>query len=212
MPSFIRKSPVEFRNTEKANKKVVKLMKESNKSTGIMGTPKADADGFKKVVDMLETVETNLETYVQSVVTEINNAMSNIFTRVIATFDFKNKLVALNKLIQSSKFSLDKIPLDEVQTIKNYIDSYTGYLQYLQQLVGDPYATDIRDEIQQVIQYIDKIIQSLQLKVMVYDSGVVQPVIMQGGCMACQYNLDEPLSKSDMYQTKKYLFPQYNQL
>jgi len=209
MPTFIRKEPFELGNTARANKKVRKLLLESNKSSGIMGTPVADADSFKKATDMLETVETNIETYIQDVIANLNGPTQY----AVSTEAFRNKIVTLRKLVYSPKFSLNLIPLDDVQKLRNYLQSYQNFSGNLVDILEDNpgVADDLLEDINFVYEYMKDIIKYLKIRIDIYDSGVTQPVTMKGGC-CLQYDLGQPLRNSSMYQTQRYLFPEYNKL
>ena len=223
MPVFRQgANPKELRSFYNSQKKIAKQELANSKATGIIGTPIGDANSFNKLLSQIENVENQLEGYIPTLIKLVESP-----ERVSAgnPADLFGALNVLSKTI--SKITLKALPLSDIQILKDYKDSLNSYMdnieQFRNQIIqmqnafrragpGAPNPDSFNKtevDLESIRQKLSVIIQSIDAQISIYNSGVAQPVALVGGC-SCQYNLDEPLSKSDMYQTQKYVLPQFN--
>ena len=202
----------ELKDFYNSQKRIAAYSLKSDKLSGIIGTPKADSEGYDKVINLLEEIETQIPVYLISA----NYAYDNDFT-VDATNNTKilNLLGKTNKTIGKPSFTLKSLPLDDIQKMRDYMDTLgtqSDELNLIRQNIDDRVNLPVADpqhfdedliratdtEILERYRKLEEIINTIKLKIIAYDSGTVQPVKLGGGL---HYNLDEPLSKSAMYQT-----------
>jgi predicted glycosyltransferase len=124
--------------------------------------------------------------------------------------------MALNTLKKSiARITLKALPLEDIQRLKDYDASINKYITDVGGFYDDIVAAQAllpadqkqkfnktEDDLYLIRDTLGFISQSINAQISMYDSGVAQPVKF-GGFL--KYNLDEPLHKSAMYQTQKYL-------
>jgi hypothetical protein len=216
MPVFRQgANPKELRSFYDSQKRIAKMELENSKATGIIGTPLADAEGFNKLITQIESVENQLEGYIPTLIKLVQNP-----ERVSAgnPADLFGALNTVNKTL--SRITLKALPLTDIQTLKDYKESLKNYMDniqgfrdeitQIQRRIPDPEVFNRTEvDLEAIRQKLSVLIQTIDAQLSIYDSGVAQPVKLIGGCMCgLTYNLDEPLSRSAMYQTPKYVLPQ----
>ena len=187
----------------RSNKRIFKQETQSNKQTGVIGTPKADAESFNLLIKQFETVENQLEAYIPSVIKLIDDPERATAGNTAELY------IALNTLKKTiSRITLKALPLSDIQTIKDYKNSLNNYMvnitEYYDDIMGLPINIRRRFnktelDLGKIRDLLSVIILSIDAQTSIYDSGVAQPVKI-GGCMC--YNLDDPKT-SEMYQTPK---------
>ena len=214
MPAFYGNpaNPKELRGYYNAQNEIFKRALASSASSGVIGTPAADVDGFNKLLKQLETVENQLEAYTPTIIKLIDAPERASAGNPADLF------IALNVLQKSlARATLKALPLTSMQTLKDYNDSLTAYRMSIAgffdtieadraDLAARGLDPDVYNKTEQDLASIrDKlsiITQSIVAQLAIYDSGVAQPVMVGGGV-----NFDEPLRYSAMYQTPKYVLP-----
>jgi predicted MPP superfamily phosphohydrolase len=210
MPTYLQgANPKELREFYNSQKRIAETNFKSNKESGVIGTPKADVEGYDKVINLLEDLETQINVYSVS----INQAVGNDFTVDVYN---PSKLLTLmkntEKAVSKQSFSLSALSAIDIEKLSNYADSLETTKNQMDSLLVEIDAMVLRpvdplDEAlvrptYQVLEILSRtlnsIIMILRAKIQNYATGVAQPVKLGGGL---RYNLDEPLSKSAMYQT-----------
>jgi hypothetical protein len=211
MPTYLQgANPKELREFYNSQKRIAETNFKSNKESGVIGTPKADVEGYDKVINLLEDLETQINVYSLS----IHQAVGNDFT--IDVYN-PSKLLTLmkntEKAVSKQSFSLSALSAIDIEKLSNYADSLEvtknqmdGLLVEIDAMVRRPPPDNLDEALvrptYQVIEILsstlNSIIMTLRAKIQNYATGVAQPVKLGGALL---YNLDEPLSKSAMYQT-----------
>ena len=210
MPTYLQgANPKELREFYNSQKRIAETNFKSNKESGVIGTPKADVEGYDKVINLLEDLETQINVYSVS----INQAVGNDFTVDVYN---PSKLLTLmkntEKAVSKQSFSLSALSAIDIEKLSNYADSLETTKNQMDSLLVEIDAMVLRpvdplDEAlvrptYQVLEILSRtlnsIIMILRAKIQNYATGVAQPVKLGGGL---RYNLDEPLSKSEMFQT-----------
>ena len=120
MPTFRQgRNPKELRGFYDSQKRVAQRNLENNKKTGIIGTPKADVDGFNSLIKSFENVENNLEGYIPTLEKLIQAPQ---YVVASSTVDLFISLNTAKKAI--SKITLKSLPLTDIEIIKAYKDSF----------------------------------------------------------------------------------------
>ena len=199
-----RKNPKELRGEYNANKKMYAMSLESNKSSGFLGTPSGDAEGFDKAIKSFEMVENFLEAYVPIIQRFI------LAPAQVSPPNASDLFVALTSAQRVlSRISLTKLPLGDIEIIQDYKGKMEAYVQTLTTLRDEmiaqialrppginPYAR-VQDDLEQLAERLSVLSQTITNLVNVYNSGVSQPVKLGSG-----FN-----PNSDMYQTPEYVLP-----
>lgn len=214
MPAFYRAgpNPKEFRDFYNAQNKIFKRTRANSASSGVIGAPAADVDGFTKLVKQIETVENQLEAYTPTIIKLIDQPDRASAGNPADLF------IALNILQKTlARATLKALPLTSIQILKDYKDSLAAY----QTTIAGFYETiqesrrdllrlgldaDVFNKTELDLATIrDKlsiITQSIDAQIAIYDSGVAQPVQLGGG-----FNLEEPLRGTSMFRSPKYVLP-----
>ena len=211
MPVFRQgRNPRELRDFYNSQKRIAEMDLLNNNQTGVIGPPLADVDSFNKLIGQFEVLENQLEGYIPSVIKLISEP-----DRVSAG-NTNELYMALNTLKKSiARITLKALPLEDIQRLKDYDASINKYITDVGGFYDDIVAAQAmlpadqkqkfnktEDDLYLIRDTLGFISQSINAQISTYDSGVAQPVKF-GGFL--QYNLDEPLHKSAMYQTQKYV-------
>jgi hypothetical protein len=209
MPTYLQgANPKELREFYNSQKRIAETNFKSNKESGVIGTPKADSEGYDKVIQMLEDLETQINVYSLS----IHQAVGSDFA--IEVYN-PSKLLTLmkntEKAVSKQSFSLSALPAGDIEKLSNYADSLettkNGMNDLLVEIDDRVRAGTLNEDlarpsyqvIEVFVRTLNNIVLALRAKIQNYATGIAQPVKLGGGL---RYNLDEPLSKSAMYQTK----------
>jgi hypothetical protein len=210
MPTYLQgANPKELREFYNSQKRIAETNFKSNKESGVIGTPKADVESYDKVMQLLEDLETQINVYSLS----IHQAVGSDFT--IDVYNPSKLLTIMKnteKAVSKPSFSLLALPAIDIEKLSNYADSLETTKNQMDSLLVEIDAMVLRpvdplDEAlvrptYQVLEILSRtlnsIIMILRAKIQNYATGVAQPVKLGGGL---RYNLDEPLSKSEMFQT-----------
>ena len=212
MPSLGRnkRNPKQLRGEYNANAFVNAMNLDSNKSSGFLGTPVSDAEGFDKAVKSFEMVENYLEAYVPALQKLINDPLT---VTAPTSSDLSTALTSAQRIL--SKISLTKLPLGDIEIIQDYKRKMDAYVEILTTFKDDMIAelnrrgppapgnprvyAQTQTDLQQLAERLTVLSQTITNLVTVYDSGVAQPVKLGGG-----FDPD-----SDMYQTPEYVLPRF---
>jgi hypothetical protein len=211
MPSYYRnpRNPKALRGEYNANAFVNAMNLDSNKSSGFIGTPMGDAEGFDKVIKSFETIENYLEAYVPAVQKLINDPIA------VSAPSASDLFVAINSATRIlSRISLNKLPLGDIETLQEYkarADAYVGTLTDFRDIMlgvlnaqvpvpGRPreYA-QTQTDLEKLAERLSVLSQVITSQINVYNSGVSQPVKLGSG-----FN-----PSSAMYQTPTYIYPRF---
>ena len=221
MPEYFRAgpNPKELRGFYDAQKRIFKDTVESSASSGYIGTPSGDVDSFNKLIKQVETVENQLESYIPSLLKLIDTPERASAGNPADLF------IALNILQKSlARVTLKALPLSDVQTLIDYKNSLSTYYETIAGFyttIEDSRAEFLRLgldrdvfnktelDLATIRDKLSVITQSIDAQIAIYNSGVAQPVKLGG---SLQYNLDEPLHKSAMYQTRTFVLPKWPKL
>ena len=203
-----RKNPKELRDEYNANKTMYNMSLESNKSSGFIGVPSGDAEGFDRAIKSFEMVENYLEAYVPALQKLINDPLS---VAAPTSSDLSTAITSAQRIL--SKISLTKLPLGDIEIIQDYKRKMDAYVETLTTFRDDmlaelnrrgpPAPGNPRDfgqtqtDLQKLAERLTVLSQTITNLVNVYDSGVAQPVQLGSG-----FN-----PNSDMYQTPEYVLP-----
>ena len=218
MPTFIRKEPFELSGDLRANKKVSKRLLEQNTVSGFLGPTKNRSEDFDKLDKVLEELEIQVEAFFPSFYRAFGadfQVEPNNPTRAYYNLE------KAKRFVEKQSFSLKQLPLDDINSVKKYIDIFTTLKRKaddgLDQIerarrVPEPNNLDYdlsegsRQILDKISILLEEIINPLQAQVDIYSSGVVQRDLTGGGNCSCKWDLDEPLRNNPMYQTQKYIF------
>ena len=205
-----RANPKELRGEYNAKKKMYNMSVTSDKSSGFLGTPSGDAEGFDKAIKSFEMVENYLEAYVPALQKLINDPLT---VTAPTSSDLSTALTSAQRIL--SKISLTKLPLGDIEIIQDYKRKMDAYVEILTTFrddmiaelnrrgppaVGNPRVfAQTQTDLQQLAERLTVLSQTITNLVTVYDSGVAQPVKLGGGF--------DP--NSDMYQTPMYILPRF---
>ena len=207
MPTYLQgANPKELREFYNSQKRIAETNLKSNKDSGVIGTPKADTESYDKVIQLLEDLETQINVYSLS----IHQAVGNDFMTDLYN---PSKLLTLmkntEKAISKQSFSLSALSAGDIEKLSKYADSLETTRNQMQGLLGqidemvrvgldEALARPSYQVIEVFVRSLNSIVMALRAKIQNYATGVAQPVKLGGGL---RYNLDEPLSRSAMYQT-----------
>nr|WPF46869.1 MAG: hypothetical protein [Lake Baikal virophage 15] len=207
MPTYLQgANPKELREFYNSQKRIAETNFKSNKESGVIGTPKADVEGYDKVIQLLEDLETQINVYSLS----IHQAVGSDFT--IDVYNPSKLLTIMKnteKAVSKPSFSLSALPAIDIEKLSNYADSLETTKNQMEDLLrqidimvraglDEALARPPYQVIEVFVRSLNSIVMALRAKIQNYATGVAQPVKLGGGL---RYNLDEPLSKSAMYQT-----------
>jgi len=217
MPTLIRKSPSELKGYEKAKKRVHKIEKESNLSSGFSGTPLADSQTYDALVKSFDELQTELEAYQSGILIFVASDGSS------QEPNNPNDLIKqLNKTGQIiNKISLGALTPRDIQVLKDYEMTTDGYYTTLEAQIapiltiaglrgprgGQPRLRGeaIADTIQNVIlPTIDELFRNLDAKIVSFNSGKAQPMKVGGALICHEFDPYNSLKGHPMYQTSKY--------
>ena len=208
MPTYLQgANPKELREFYNSQKRIAETNFKSNKESGVIGTPKADVESYDKVIQLLEDLETQINVYSLS----IHQAVGSDFT--IDVYNPSKILTIMKnteKAVSKQSFSLSALPAGDIEKLSNYADSLETTKNQMNDLLveiddrvragtlNEDLARPSYQVIEVFVRSLNNIVMALRAKIQNYATGVAQPVKLGGGL---RYNLDEPLSKSAMYQT-----------
>lgn len=207
MPTYLQgANPKELREFYNSQKRIAETNFKSNKESGVIGTPKADVESYDKVIQLLEDLETQINVYSLS----IHQAVGSDFT--IDVYNPSKLLTIMKnteKAVSKPSFSLSALPAGDIEKLSNYADSLETTKNQMEDLLrqidimvraglDEALARPPYQVIEVFVRSLNSIVMALRAKIQNYATGVAQPVKLGGGL---RYNLDEPLSKSAMYQT-----------
>jgi hypothetical protein len=203
-----RSNPKELRSVYNANRFVNAMNLETNQSSGFLGVPIGDAEGFDKAIKSLEMIENNLEAYVPALQKLINDPIS---VTAPSSSDLSTAITSAQRVL--SRISLTKLPPGDIETINDYKAKMDAYVQTLTTFRDDMLAeinrrgppgpnnprvfAQTQTDLQQLAERLSVVSQTITNLVNVYNSGVSQPVKIGG-----RFN-----PESDMYQTPDYILP-----
>jgi hypothetical protein len=196
----------ELKDFYNSQKRIAAYSLKSDKSSGVIGTPKVDSDKFKKVIDLLENLESNLIPYARS----IREALESDFTIDPSNPDkILRILIETKRALGGKSFSLDAIPFEDVEKFRSYFEfleerttTMKDIIDAIDEVVNRPINPVDMDLVKTVYNVVgdiynelDYITDTMRFDIQRYDSGTVQPAKLGG------FNLDKHLKYSDMYQT-----------
>jgi hypothetical protein len=204
-------NPKELRGYYNAQKEIFKRTLAKSASSGVIGAPSADVDGFTKLLQQIEAVENQLEAYTPTVIKLVDTPERASAGNPADLF------IALNALQKSlARATLSALPASSIQILKDYRDSLSayqtsmsGFFDTIEASRADLFRLGLDPDVfgkteldlAAIRDKLSIITQSITAQIAMYDSGVAQP-IMGGG-----FDLDKPLRGLAMYDSPKYVLP-----